>query len=112
MMDDPKEGFFYRIFYHILIYPLVHPLFRIINKLWERLTARKRQIKKLFEENEKLRQDIKNLSDKVDKARFGSNPILKKWMQEQLNLLYEEVHSMLNEVKSSELMDVKRNDKK
>lgn len=111
-MNDPRDGFFYRIFYHILIYPLVHPLFRIINKIWEKLTVRKKQIKKLFEENEKLRQEIKNLSDKVDKATSGSNPILKKWISEQLNLLHEEVHSMLNEVKSSELMDVKRNDKK
>ena len=112
MMDDAGEGFFYRIFYHNIIYPLIHPLFLIINKIWRKITERERQIRELFEENESLRQEIKNLSDKVEKATLGSNPILKKWVKEQLNLLYEEVKFMLNEEKISELVDPKKNDKK
>jgi regulator of replication initiation timing len=112
MLNDPGDGFFYRIFYHGIIYPLFHALFLIINKIWRKITENRRQIRELFEENERLRQEIKNLSNKVERATLGSNPILKKWVKEQLNLLYEEVKFMLNEEKISELADSKKNDKK
>lgn len=65
-------------------------------------------------QDNKRKKEIHSLSDELNRVKYDDHKpsVVKGWIKEQLNILYEEVKFMLNEIKSSEMSEGEKDDKK